>query len=561
MKFILTSILFCLYSFAKLSAQTTEWISDAGSNPFSAVENGTAVDADANENVYVIGHLSRESYFSSLLVSAQQDGCLAKYNSVGVVQWVRTFGGPGAVDIQESAVKVSVAENAVYVCGSFRTQIANPTVNFDTIFYTDTGNSRHGFLAKYDLNGNIQWMKHGGGTGLGAGFNDIDIDDQGRIVVVATVEGTTLFDSMSLNYDGGILLRYLPDGTLSDLIQLNDTSALHQEAREVEVAPVSGNIYIGGAFFDNISLNGFSAYSSGFNVFELKLDTSLTCQWLMSGGGKNSTWITGLAIDGNENTFISGSASGDTVKFGSEYFAGHSMFDEEIMTMKISDAGTVIWLRHGGSTVDDQALDIIADANGNTVITGYLGGNVLSANFDAFVVPILTQSPHCFLARYDPNGFIVYARIMGGGSDDAGTGLALANDSTFYFSGTAKSSAPWGNIQYTACCLDANLIVAKFRDKFNNLSTGINEALAQNISLFPNPFQSTTSMEFKLTEQKSLSINIYDLTGRRIRVIPAQKFQNGNNKIEIDLSEFNSGIYYCQLQSNRKTETIKLLKQ
>ena len=185
---IFFGILILIMNHQQLSAQSIQWIRDAGSTPFDANESGTAVDVDTNENAYVIGNLSVDSYFSGLLVPAQQDGCLAKYNAAGIVQWVRTFGGPGAVDIQESSVKVSVADNAVYVCGAFRTQFANPTISFDTISYTFAGNSRHGFLAKYDLSGNIQWMRHGGGAGLGTGFNDIDIDSQGRIVVVGTVD-------------------------------------------------------------------------------------------------------------------------------------------------------------------------------------------------------------------------------------------------------------------------------------------------------------------------------------------------------------------------------------
>ena len=544
-----------------LTAQSIQWIHDAGSPSFSAIENGTAVDADASENAYVIGHLSIDSYFSGLFVPANQDGFLAKYNGAGIVQWVRTFGGIGSIDIQESAVKVSVADNSVYVCGAFRTQNFNPTVTFDTISYTYAGNSRHGFLAKYDLNGNIQWMKHGGGIGVGASFNDIDIDDQGRVVVVGTVDGTNLFDTLSLNYNGGILLRYLPDGTRTDLIQLNDVSATHQEAREIEVASGSGNIYVGGAFFDNITLNGFTANASVFNVFELKLDSNLTCQWLSSGGGTNGTWINGLAIDSNENTYITGHASGDTVQFGSQYFNGYTMFDNEIITLKVNASGTPLWLRHGGSSVNDEALDIIADKNGNTIITGFLGGNVLTANFDTVQVAIYTQSTHCFLARYDPNGTIVYARVMGGGSDDAGSGLTLANDSTFYFTGTAKSSAPWDVIVYNPCCLDPNFIVAKFHDTFNSISTGINEFSTLNISSFPNPFQSTITLEFTITVAKNISLSVYDVTGRSLKNIPTQILQKGKNRITVDLSDLNNGIYFCQLTSNNEIQTVTLVKQ
>lgn len=558
---ILSGIILSITTPRNLNAQSIQWIRDAGSTPFSAIENGTAIDADSNENAYVIGHLAIDSYFSNIFVPATQDGCLAKYNAAGVVQWVRTFGGPGAVDIQQSAVKVSLADNAVYVCGSFRTQFANPTVTFDSISFTNVANSRHGFLAKYDLNGNIQWMKHGGGIGLGAGYNDIDIDDHGRIVVVGTVDGTNNFDSLSITYDGGILLRYLPDGTLSNFIQLNDSSAVHQEAREVEVAPGSGNIYVGGAFFDSISLDNHTATSSTFSAFELKLDSNLTCQWLTTGGGTNGTFINGLAIDANENSFLAGQASGDTVQFGSHYFNGYTMFDHEIITLKIDPFGIPLWLRHGGSTANDEAWDIISDENGNTITTGYLGGNVLYADFDTIQLQIYTQSAHFFIARYDSNGNIAYAQIMGGGSDDAGLGLTLANDSTFFITGTAQSSAPWDGLQYVPCCLNPNLIVAKFHVTFPNISTGISDQMLTEYSIFPNPFTTSTTIEFNLTSAINVTINIYDVTGRVIQNLSSHEVQKGENKIRIDLSSYNNGVYFCKIKSTEKMQTLKLLKQ
>ena len=453
-----------------LYAQSIEWMRDGGSTPFSANELGVAVDVDSNGNSYTLGHLTIDSYISGLFVPAQQDGFIAKYNANGAIQWARTFGGPGFVDIQESSVKVSSVDGAVYVCGAFRTQNANSVINFDGITFTYVGNSRHGFLAKYDLNGNIQWMRHGGGNiGLGVGYNDLDIDDQGRIVVVGTADGTNAFDTQTLTYDGGILARYLPDGTLENLIQLNNTNAEHQEAREVEVAPGTGNIYVGGAFFGGIALNGFTATSAVFSAFALKLDTTLTCQWLSNGGGTSSTYIRGLAIDSNENTYITGNAAGSTVNFGTQTFTGNTATDTEVITVKFNPQGTPQWLRHGGSIRNDEAWDIISDSAGNTIITGSLGGNVLYANFDTVSVQLYTQSKHCFIARYDTNGNVVYAKRLGGGSDDVGVGLTLVNDTTFYLTGTTWGSTPWLNWNYVSCCLDPNFFVAKFNDAFNGV--------------------------------------------------------------------------------------------
>lgn len=539
--FLCLSLFLGIVTPSNLNAQSIEWMRDGGSTPFSANELGTAVDVDTNGNSYSIGHLAIDSYISGLFVPAQQDGFLAKYNDSGVIQWVRTFGGPGFVDIQEAAVKVSPIDGSVYICGAFRTQIANSTVTFDGISFTYAGNSRHGFLAKYDASGNIIWMKHGGGTGgLGVEYNDLDIDEQGRIVVVGTADGTNVFDTQTLTYDGGILARYLPDGTLANLIQLNNITAEHQEAREVEVAPGTGNIYVGGAFFGTIALNSFTANSTAFSVFALQLDANLNCQWLTNGGGTYSTYIRGLAIDSSENTYLTGNASGSTVNFGPHSFTGNTATDSEIITVKFNPQGAPQWLRHGGSIRNDEAWDIIADTSGNTVITGFLGGNVLFANFDSIQVDLFTQSKHCFIARYDTNGNVVYAKRLGGGSDDVGVGLALANDVTFYLTGTTWGSTQWLNWNYVSCCLDPNFFVAKFSDSFNSIL--INDACTGAISLTPggtfatNPIigsilGATTSSSITPFCQSSSGFDVWYST-----VVPA----SGNVTIETQVADVNS---------------------
>ncbi len=476
---------------APLSAQSILWMRDAGSTPFSGNEHGDAVDTDNIGNAYVLGHLSIDSQFSGLPVQAHQDGCVAKYNAVGAVQWVRTFGGPGFVDIQETAVKVSTTDNAVYACGLLRTQFANPTVYFGTDSFTYNGNSLHAFLVKYDLDGNFQWMRHGGGTPYGARFNDLDIDEQGRIVAVGSADGINVFDGQTIisTANIGVLARYLPDGTLTDLVQLAD-SASSQQATAVEVAPMTGNIYIAGGFWGDLQLDGSSVYSPTSSTFTMKLDDALTGHWITAGGGNNTTygsWLGGLAIDAAENSYITGESSGDTVTFGAHTFIGHTVYDDEVFIAKLDPNGVVQWLRRGGSEQNDEALDIIADAQGNTVITGMLGGNIPYAVFDDIQVEIVSQSLHCFIARYDANGQIAYAERMGGGSDDVGFGLALANDSTFFLTGSTWGSTQWLNWNYVSCCADPNLFIAKLHDQFNDLSTGSREPALSQLSVQPNP--------------------------------------------------------------------------
>lgn len=87
-----------------------------------------------------------------------------------------------------------------------------------------------------------------------------------------------------------------------------------------------------------------------------------------------------------------------------------------------------------------------------------------------------------------------------------------------------------------------------------------NQTLA-NLIAYPNPFTSSTTLEFNATETKNISISILDVVGRTVKNIPTKKLQSGENKITIDLTELNNGIYFCQINSVENLQTIKLIKR
>jgi hypothetical protein len=311
----------------------------------------------------------------------------------------------------------------------------------------------------------------------------------------------------------------------------------------VEVAAGTGNIHIAGAFFGTIALNGFTATAAPFSIWVMKLDEALTCQWLSIGGGNSSTYGSyprGLAIDAAENSYITGNASGALVTFGPHSFTGNSESDDEVFVVKYNSGGEAQWLRHGGSIRNDGAFDIIADAQGNTVITGLLGGNIPFAEFDGIQVDIVSQSTHCFIARYDANGQIIYAERLGGGSDDVGSGLALANDSTFFLTGTTWGSTPWLNWNFQSCCLDPNLFIAKFSDTFNDPSTGIPDPERTSAIIYPNPATDRITVRGLKGNPRSM---ITDSMGRPVCGVSANA--------TIDVSNWPDGLYIARSAEHR----------
>ncbi len=95
------------------------------------------------------------------------------------------------------------------------------------------------------------------------------------------------------------------------------------------------------------------------------------------------------------------------------------------------------------------------------------------------------------------------------------------------------------------------------------VTTGIQSAIVNSVNSFsvsPNPFVTSTTLEFNLSETKGTSILIADVMGRIVKTISVKYLPSGKNKITIDLSELNTGIYFCKIYSMKNIQSIKLIK-
>lgn len=98
----------------------------------------------------------------------------------------------------------------------------------------------------------------------------------------------------------------------------------------------------------------------------------------------------------------------------------------------------------------------------------------------------------------------------------------------------------------------------------NGGGVGIEENYRNNnidFVIYPNPSTSQVTIEFELSETKNASIEIKNILGQTVRMISNNSFAKGINKVEIDLSEFSSGLYFVQLQSENKITSKKFIKE
>ncbi len=89
--------------------------------------------------------------------------------------------------------------------------------------------------------------------------------------------------------------------------------------------------------------------------------------------------------------------------------------------------------------------------------------------------------------------------------------------------------------------------------------TGGQFKLAQN---YPNPYVGSTSIPFNLTNNSDVKIELYDLTGKKVKEIVRSSMSPGDHRIELNLADLNipSGDYVYQLEVINQNGTFHQCK-
>jgi hypothetical protein len=80
----------------------------------------------------------------------------------------------------------------------------------------------------------------------------------------------------------------------------------------------------------------------------------------------------------------------------------------------------------------------------------------------------------------------------------------------------------------------------------------------------PNPFNQTTKIEFTLAKSGFVSLNIYDILGRKVRTLVSQHVSSGHKSVLWDGKDNSgndvaSGIYFYRVRAGNLSETKKLV--
>jgi hypothetical protein len=76
---------------------------------------------------------------------------------------------------------------------------------------------------------------------------------------------------------------------------------------------------------------------------------------------------------------------------------------------------------------------------------------------------------------------------------------------------------------------------------------------------YPNPFNPTTTISFTINRQAIISLDVYDLLGRRVSSLADGSRPAGRYRAQFDARGLNSGVYFCRLSAAGYTAVRKML--
>lgn len=468
------------------------WARQAGGTEGDAASR---IAVDASGNSYVTGIFRGIASFGTtdLTSSGNADIFIAKYDASGNVLWAKQAGGQ---DIDASKnIAVDNSGNS-YITGEFQ-----GSATFGSITLNSSGNY-DAFIAKFDASGDVLWAKQSGGAGLEVG-RGIAVDSSGNSYITGYFDGSATFDSTTLTSSGSydvFIAKY--DATGNFQWAEGAGSSGEDFGRNVAIDG-SGNSYITGTFRGLASFGSTMVSSSGIeDIFIAKYDASGNVLWAKKAGGTNKDAASGIDVDDNGNSYITGEFQGNAT-FGSTMLTSTS-FLPDIFIAKYDESGNVLWAKSAGGSNSDYGRNIEVDGSGKSFITGEFEG---SASFGS---TSLTTSGgvDIFIARYDDAGNALWATRAGGNLEDRAAGIALDGIGNTYISGYFIGEASFGNTTITSSGA-SDIYIAKL-----STVTGIPNTSGFHISTYPNPFGSFLTVT--LTTPDLATATLTDLLGRQV---------------------------------------------
>ena len=538
MKALIAIVFLILTSGYLLAQPVPQWSSSINSNFILYTRDKPQIKFDNSGDLIVVGNVNNEAIFNG------KDILLLKYSPLGDVLWQQVFNGINNYDDQANDFEID-AQNNIIITGSS----VIDSINTDMI------------TIKYDANGNLKWInsfdgainKIDAGKSIAlnilgesyvTGFSSIDtlehhqilttkIDSAGNILwthfygsdTIATYEG----EGIKLINNEVVIIGYFTHYNATDnryVVLKLDTDGILTFSNEGEISrkpncfylDIFGNSYLGAHIYEGFKLTKINPL--GLIVWSDLIPTN-------SPSNVFSDKIQAIIVDSLQNVYVTGNHRGDD-------YGGLADSNQDILTIKYSSSGSPLWsnrYENLSNNAADIGQAITIDNNRNVYVAGQSQRNNVGTDYDYVVV------------KYDSNGnekgTIRYNDIANG--IDSISSIAVDDSSNIYVTGLT-----FENFLSSTTTQKYSSVVEVSISEINNDMF--------NLSALPNPFSTTTSIQFSNMGNELFIFKLFDISGGIILNI-----ETNSDNIEISSNNLPNGLYTFVLHSVKQIYYGKII--
>jgi hypothetical protein len=295
-----------------------------------------------------------------------------------------------------------------------------------------------------------QWAQHAGGVDWDAGTS-VAVDASGHLYVTGYFTDTATFGGFTLQSISGraiFVARYSPEGAVQWARQAG--GVFYDEGLAIAV-DADGNAYVTGYFIEGATFGTLTLPGSGHaDVFVAKYAPDGDLLWARQAGGSRWDHGAAIAVDASGHVYVTGTFTASAT-FGA--FSLESTGLGDVFIARYSPAGELLWVRQAGGPDPDVGMGIAVDAEGNVYVTGEFGS---TAQFGPFTL-VSAGGSDVFVAKYSPEGEVLWARRAGGWASAMGRDVAVDAAGHVYITGEFIDQADF----------DAHVLVgAGYKDVF-----------------------------------------------------------------------------------------------
>ncbi len=275
------------------------------------------------------------------------------------------------------------------------------------------------FLMKVDNNGYKKWVKQFGTNSYDIGTSVL-IDEIGNIFVGGYTWGN-LNENINMGSSDSFLTKFDQNG---NIIWTKQWGTRFEDRCYSIKLDKSENIYLLG--YSETEFNE-ETNSGDRNIFLVKYNKDGILQWTKEFGSIDFDEGTSIAIDTNENIYITGYTWGDIVENIYSDTNGSDIF-----LMKLDSNGNNIWVKQFNSIGTQIGYSVITDNEDNIFLEGITESsfeNNLHIGFSDVV-----------LMKFDSNGNNLWTKEFGSNSYDEGKSIIIDNQKNIFIVGNTQGS-------------------------------------------------------------------------------------------------------------------------